>query len=317
MSARAPTPLERAARHRERESAASPTQRAPRAGHRERWPRGPTHRDGPQHTKRWSPTQAARLPWRPTHRERQGPDTEQQESGGVQHRARHRERRVPTQGAPGPDAAESERVPGPKQRAPDPNTETAPGTESAGHRHSALWESGARHRSRHRERESAGPRHRQRRAPTQSALGPDTESAADRERRPDTETAGARHRVRWGLTQRLLSPDTKCRAPTQRARPDTDSAGPDAESREPDSESAGPRHGERRAPTQATPGERPVTEPDTEERRGPTQRAPRPDTDNERVRGPDTESAQSTACVPLTGCLVVCGWAASSLCPPL
>ena len=75
--------------------------------------------------------------------------------------------------------------------------------------------------------------------------------------------------------------------PHQIPAPDTESAGPHRECRE---RTAGLRHIERRALAQTQKG------PGSDERRGPI---------------------WSTACVPLTGCLVVCGWAASSLCPPL
>ena len=173
--------------------------------------------------------------------------------------------------------------------------------------------SGARH-----DRPGPGPQQRQCWA---RLRGPDTESAG-----PEIESAGARHRDR-----RSAGPDAESAGPRNRARRTRSQrqrpTGPDTRQR-------ARRHRERRGPTQRAPAQR----------RSPIRRAPGPDAESERAPGhdpapaADAESAearckqresvrarhrkclgstQSTACVSPNGCLVVCVWVASSLCPPL
>ena len=137
--------------------------------------------------------------------------------------------------------------------------------------------------------------HRDRRAATQRAPGPDTES----------ESAGARHRKRRGATQRAPEPDTESvgaqhnrresgraqhrerRGPTQRAPARTQSS--DTESTEARRESSGARQRERRESAGARHRERRAP---TRKCQGPTQRAPGPDTESAgRAPGPFSAGA--------------------------
>ena len=151
-----------------------PDAKSARVRQRER--RGP-HRDGPDTesagARRGRNTQRAPAP--PTQSAPRAPaDTESAGPG-------RRVRRALTDGVPGSDTGRERRgdtaSAGPRHRAPGPDTERrgptrAPGSDiEAGATESAA---GARHRSGHRERESAGPRHRECRGPTQRAPGPDT-----------------------------------------------------------------------------------------------------------------------------------------------
>ena len=126
-----------------------------------------------------------------------------------------------------------------------------------------MGRSGHRTGARHRDRESAGPRHRERRAPTQRAPGPHTESAShdaesgDRAppapaRHREQESAGAR-RTERGVRYRERRESTwarhrERRDPTQRARERRSLTQTESTGRAPglDTESARPRHRERR-----------------------------------------------------------------------
>ena len=152
---------------------------------------------------------------------------------------RARERRAPTQRAPGPDRERR----GPTQRAPHRERwaliETArpsPDTKSA-----------------EPNTETAGVQHRERQCVTQRAPGLNTETAGS-----DTESASASHRERRGPTQRAPGHDRQSRGPTQRKR--------DKERRAPTQRALGPDTA-RRPDTKIERAPGPDTEkpsPDTE-----------------------------------------------------